>query len=130
MAQNLTELSKGARRAKQTVNAIKSAGFPVQIDKASIDSMVKMLAAAIEDAVTRVAAEASGGEIIIPEPLSIEDLRSAFSEAVSQLKIDVPPAPPAKEREPITKYTIDNIVTDRSGNILSADIVPIKGMSK
>ena len=127
MAQNLSELGRSARRASQTVKAIKSAGFPVTLDKSSLDDVAKIIASAVERGIARAASEAGSREIAMAEPPSVEDMRAAFSDALAELKIEVPKQPPPTKPPPRKppRYRVDNIATDRNGNILSFDMNPI-----
>jgi transcription antitermination factor NusG len=114
MADYLDKVNRDLRRAKRNVDrvakTIGDGGVPVPIDQSSIDALKQALVADIEKIFTSKFEEMKGERKVSIDPASMSELQSAV--------------PVPQEAAPVT-YRVDSIVTDREGNILSADIRPV-----
>jgi hypothetical protein len=123
MADYLDKVNRDLRRAKRNVDrvakTIGDGGVPVPIDQSSIDALKQALVADIEKIFTSKFEEMKGERKVSIDPASMSELQSAVTGAVSKMPVPVP-----QEAAPVT-YRVDSIVTDREGNILSADIRPV-----
>ncbi len=69
--------------------------------------------------------EAQRAQQVSIDPQAIGQLQDAVVRAVASIQMPYMPVSERTESKP-SRYRVNNVVTDRSGNILSADINPLE----
>lgn len=119
---DLGKMNRDVRRAKRMTRMLSETGMPVKIDEASINTLQASLIDGIEKAFAGKLDEMKAEQKLSIDPASIGELQNAVTSAVSKM-----PVPVQQQQSKPVSYRISSIVTDREGNILSADINPIEG---
>jgi hypothetical protein len=118
---DLGKMNRDVRRAKRMTNMLSESGLPVKIDPNSIGELQASLISGIEKAFEGKLDELKAEQKLSIDPASIGELQNAVTSAVSKM-----PVPVQQQQAKPVSYRINQIVTDREGNILSADINPIE----
>ena len=121
MGEDLGKVNRDLRRAKRMARALGENGMPVKIDPASIETLQASLINGIEKAFEGKLEDLKAEQKLSIDPTSISELQVAVTSAVSKM-----PVPVQQQQAKPVSYRINQIVTDREGNILSADINPIE----
>jgi hypothetical protein len=121
MGEDLGKVNRDLRRAKRMARALSENGMPVKIDPASIETLQASLINGIEKAFEGKLDDLKAEQKLSIDPASISELQVAVTSAVSKM-----PVPVQQQQAKPVSYRINSIVTDREGNILSADIHPIE----
>ena len=116
-------MNRNLRRAKRNfdrvVEEMGQGGTPVPIDDSSIEALKQALVSEIEKIFTSKFDEMKAEQKISIDPESMNELQGAVTSAVSKMPV------PVQQQASAVSYRVDSIVTDREGNILSADIRPV-----